>query len=261
MSRVGLNFYKLNNNMQFSVIVALVFAVLAGFLPNYERAVYSMTEPVEWFEARNYTGFPAGDGVPELESREEILKEGEGFTLAVDAGSLEPLHFFLGLSEDAATDSALLRFLNSDDNKKAFGQLFSVELENGDTVIVLLDDQAVKLPRSGTVRLPIGETKKPLSEDAIEYLTAKYDFSEDELTYYVDMAGNWRKSSIARRIVTVRSSVAMAVFIPAVIGTYLLIGRIERKEREHMQQERSEREREYRRKREEGQQDVYQEKL
>ena len=237
MRGMGFNFYKLSNDIQFSVIVALAFAVLAGFLPNYERMVYSMTEPVEWFEARNHTGFPAGDGVPELESGEEILEEGKGFTLTVDAGAVKPLHFFLGLFEDTATDSALRRSLNRDDNKKVFGQLFSVELESGDTVIVLLDDQAVKLPRSGTVRLPIGETKKPLSEDAIKYLTAEYDFSEDELTYYIDMAGNWRKSSSARKIVTVRIIAAMAVFVPVVIGTYLLIGRIERKERERMQQE------------------------
>lgn len=45
------------------------------------------------------------------------------------------------------------------------------------------------------------------------------------------------QSCSARKIVTVRIIAAMAVFVPVVIGTYLLIGRIERKERERMQQE------------------------
>lgn len=247
MSGMGLVFHRLNNKMQMSVIVASVFVVLVGFIPNYEEMIYSQTEPVEWIEAQNYAGYPAGDDVPELASREEILKKGHSYTLVVDAGNIKPLHLFLSLSDHSVSDSAFMRFLNRDDNKNATGQLFSAELENGDTMIVLLDDYAVKLPQSGRVKLPIGKTKK-MEKETIEYLTEKYNFSEDELAYYIDMAGSWRKSDIAERIVTVRISIAMVTFIIVVIGTYILLGKIERKEIERKERERKERVSEYRRK-------------
>lgn len=232
----------LGQNIQFSLIVATFIAALVGFIPNYDRMIYSQTEPVEYLDAHNYTGYPAEDDVPELVSREEILKEGDSYTLVVDAETIKPLHIFLGLSEDTITKSAFVRFLNKDDNKKVYGQLFSVELENGDSMIVLLDDYAVKLPRSGTVKLPIGETKELLWSDAIEYLTDKYDFSEDELAYYVDMAGSWRKSDIAERIVTVRVSICMVVFIVVAVGAFFLFKKIDRKESEKMERERKEKE-------------------
>lgn len=232
----------LRQKIQFSLIVAMFIAALVGFIPNYDRMIYSQTEPVEYFDAQNYTGYPAEDDIPELESREEILEEGDGYTLVVDAGTIKPLHIYLGLSEDTMTKSAFVRFLNKDDNKKVYGQLFSVELENGDTMLVLLDDYAVKLPRSGTVKLPIGETKELLWLDAIEYLTDKYDFSEDELDHYIDMAGSWRKSDIAERIVTVRVSITLITFIIVAAGAFFLYERIDRKEKEKMERERKEKE-------------------
>lgn len=234
--------HRLPENMQFSIIVAMIISALVGFIPNYDRMIYSQTEPVEYFDAHNYTGYPAEDDVPELVSREEILRESDSYTLVVDAETIKPLHIFLGLSEDTITKSAFVRFLNKDDNKKVYGQLFSVELENGDSMLVLLDDYAVKLPRSGTVKLPIGETKELLWSDAIEYLTDKYDFSEDELDYYVDMAGSWRKSDIAERIVTVRISITLVTFIIVAVGAFFLYERIDRKEKEKMERERKEKE-------------------
>lgn len=226
---------RLPENMQFSIIVAMFISALVGFVPNYDKMIYSQTEPVGCFDAEcyiEYTGYPAGDDVPELVSREEILEKGHGYTLVVDAATIKPLHIFLGLSEDTMTESALVRFMNRDENKEVMGQLFSVELANGDTMIVLLDDYALKLPRGGIVKLPIGKTEKLLWSGAIEYLTEKYDFSEDELAYYVDMAGSWRKSDIAERIETVRISVAMVTFIIVAVGGYFLGERIDRKERE-----------------------------
>ena len=227
---MGLKF-RLNEKVQFSIIVASVFAVLVGFLPNYESMIYAQTEPVGYFEAQNRVGYPAGRDVPELASREEILKKGKGYTLVVDAKSIKPLHIYLWLSDHSFTTSAFQRFLNRDENKNAVGQLFSVVLENGDTMIVLLDDYAVKLPRSGKVKLPIGKTEK-MKGKPLEYLEEKYDFSEAEMAYYVDMAGSWRKSKIAGGIETVRIFVFMLTFMIAVIGTYILIEKIERKERE-----------------------------
>lgn len=240
MRGMGFVFHRLSHNIQFSVIVASLFAVLVGFIPNYENMIYSQTEPVGGFDAEcyiEYTGYPAGDDVPELVSREEILEAGHGYTLVVDAATIKPLHIFFGLSEDTMTESALVRFMNRIDNKEALSQLFSVELENGDTMIVLLDDYALKLPRSGMVKLPIGKTEKLLWSGTIEYLTDKYDFSEDELDYFIDMAGSWRKSDIAERIETVRVSIGMVVFIFVAVGTYFLVDKIDRKERERMERE------------------------
>lgn len=241
MRGMGLAFYRLSNNMQFSIIVAAFFSVLVGFIPNYERMIYSQTEPVAGFDAdcfMEYTGYPAGDDVPELVSREEILEKDHGYTLVVDAETIKPLHIFLGLSEDTMTESAFERFMNRDENKEAMGQLFSVELENGDTMIVLLDDYALKLPRSGPVKLPIGKTEKLLWSDVIEYLTDKYDFSEEEMAYYVDMAGSWRESDIAERIETVRVLSWVSVFIIVAVGTYFIVKKTDRKERKRMESER-----------------------
>lgn len=228
---MGLKWFRLNEKVQFSIIVAAVFAVLVGFLPNYESMIYAQTEFVGDFEAQNRVGYPARKDVPELTSREEILTKGKGFTLVVDAKNIKPLHIYLWLSDRSIPASAFERFLNRDDNKNAVGQLFSVVLKNGDTMIVLLDDYAVKLPRSGKVRLPIGKTEK-MKGKPLEYLEERYDFSEDELAYYVDMAGSWRKSKIAEGIETVRIFFFMLTFIIAVVGTYFVTDKIERKERE-----------------------------
>lgn len=228
---MGLKWFRLNEKVQFSIIVASVIAVLVGFLPNYESMIYAKTEFVGDFEAQNHIGYPARKDVPELTSREEVLKKGKGYTLVVDAKSIKPLHIYLWLSDHSFPTSAFQRFLNRDENQKAVGQLFSVVLKNGDTMIVLLDDYAVKLPRSGKVRLPIGKTEK-MKGKPLEYLEERYDFSEDEMAYYIDMAGSWRKSKIAEEIETVRIFVFMLTFIIAVIGTYILTEKLERKERE-----------------------------
>lgn len=225
----------LPENIQFSVIVAILIAPIIGFIPNYDRMIYSQTEPVDYSEAQHYAGYigyPAGDDVPELVSREEILKEDYSYTLVVDAENIKPLHLFFGLCKDTMTKSAFMRSMNRDENEKVYGQLFSVELENGDTVIVLLDDYAIKLPRSGMVKLPIGRTKKLLSIDAKEYLREEYDFSEDELSYYIDMAGGWREGNIAERIVTVRVTATIVMCIIIGFSAYFLIERIDRNERE-----------------------------
>ncbi len=74
------------------------------------------------------------------------------------------------------------------------------------------------------------ETEKiGVKGDRISY--GKYDFSEDELAYYVDMADSWRESDIAERIETVRVSVATVTFITVVFGAYFLTKRIDGKKR------------------------------
>lgn len=233
MNGRGIYLGYLPDDIYFSIIVAFFIGALVYLVPNYDRMIYSQTEPVEYSEAQydiGYIGYPAGDDIPELVSREEILKENYSYTLVVDAETIKPLHIFLGLSEDTITKSAFVRFLNKDDNKKVYGQLFSVELENGDTMLVLLDDYAVKLPRSGTVKLPIGETKELLWLDAIEYLTDNYDFSEDELACYIDMARGWRKSDMVERIETISLLTGSVTIIIVAFGVYFLVKRIERKE-------------------------------
>lgn len=233
MTGRGIYLGDLPSDIYVSMIVAFFIGALVYLVPNYDRMVYSQTEPVEYSEAQHdigYIGYPAGDDVPELVSREEIIKENHSYTLVVDAETIKPLHLYLGLSKDTMTESAFVRFMSRDENKRAMGQLFSVELENGDTMIVLLDDNAVKLPRSGLVKLPIGRTKKLLWSDVKEYLTDKYDFSKDELACYIDMARGWRKSDMAERIETIRLLTGWVTIIIVGFGVYFLVKRIECKE-------------------------------
>lgn len=250
---------RLPATIQLSVMLAILISAIIGFIPNYDRMIYSHTEPVDYSEAQyyaGYIGYPAGDDVLELVSKEEILKEDYSYTLVVDAENIKPLHLFFGLCKDTMTKSAFTRFMNRDENEKVFGQFFSVELENGDTVILLLDDYAIKLPRKGMIKLPIGETKKLLWTDVKDYLREKHDFSEDELACYVDMGSGWRGSKIAERIVTVRITVMMVMCIVIGFGAYFIIEKIDRKERaiidERMKRERMEKELEYKRKNEGG---------
>lgn len=246
----GTAFHRLPDNVQFSVIVALFLSVLVLYVPNYDRMIYRQTKPVEYADAYGHAGYPAEDDVPELVSREEVLKERDSYTLVVDAETIEPLHVFYRMSDRTISKSAFLRYFDKNQNKTVAGQFFSVELENGDTMIVLLDDHAVKLPRSGLVRLPIGETKET-GEYLMEQLSAKDDFSEEELAHYVDMAGDWRKSGVAGRIELVRYSITFAVFLIVAIGGWVLLVRLDRREeerKEREQRERDEREREYQRK-------------
>lgn len=226
-------FYRLPEDIKISIIVGLFISVLVSYIPNYDRLLYSQTESVEYILAQNYAGYPAGEDVPELVSREEILEERHAYTLVVDAESIKPLHLYLRLSVSDRTisESAFFRFWDKVANEETSGQFYSVVLESGDTMIVLLDDYAVKLPRSGMVRLPIGTTQNT-GETLQRYLARKGDFSQDELAYYVDMASRWRSGKIAEKIEDVRFPIWMVTWMLVGFGTYYLFKKMERIESE-----------------------------
>lgn len=230
--------FRINRGiLEFSLIMAVFISALVAFLPNYDRLLYPQTEPVKYLWSEYNTGYPAGEDVPELASREEILKERHGYTLVVDARNIKPLHLYLGLHNDILSESAFSRFWDKLEEKKASGQFYSVVLENGDTMIVLLDDHAVKLPRNGKVKLPIGKTEKTWKA-LRETLAEKGDFSEEELAYYIDMASDWRRSDVAKKIEGVRGSVSIITLLIVPFGAYYLMVRMERMERKRAEDRR-----------------------
>ena len=220
--------YRLNYKVRCGFLVSFIFAVLFAVLPNYEAIQYSKTKAED--DAQDYVGYPAGDDVPVLETLEEITAEKNVFTIEVDVEDIQPLGVYHGLTNNAVTSSAARRFLLGigNDSDTAMGQFYSVNLNNGDMVIVFLDDYVVKLPHSGEVRLPRGEVKL-LGDGSKKHISAKAGISKKDLKYYVNMVGSWRDSSIAENGKTMRIWVVAIVFLTVFPLVYFVLWGLERK--------------------------------
>ena len=60
-------------------------------------------------------------------------------------------------------------------------------------MLIFIDDRAFTIPKSGIIKLPVASTKKLKNEKVLHKLAEITRLSQDELTYYVDVAGKWRE--------------------------------------------------------------------
>ncbi len=214
-------FFRLPPRAQASFLIAVFLIVLIAILPNYEARAYRKTPPSD--DWGGDIGYPAGDNTKILRSADEIAGEKYVYTLEADASAIRPLGVYRGIQSNSITKSGLLRAFQGygNDPETTMGQYYSVELDDGETAIVFFDDAVVKLPRSGTVRLPRGQTKL-LGQTSIDYISEKAGIPKKSLKYYVHMVGDWRNSSYAEKSMSGRIAATAVIFLTVFPGGYIL---------------------------------------
>ena len=220
---------RLGEKASFSLIVTVVLIIVLTWFPNYEKLSHSMMEPVNEADYE-YVGFPAGEAIPVLETAMEIDQERSVYTIEVDASRMVPLRVFSSLAGEGITDSRAPRVLCFDDFKKMMAQYYAVELDDGEKVLCLIDDFAVKIPGSGRIKLPIGRTEV-LGKTSKKYLSRQAGILEGEFSRYVNMVGSWRHSQYAAKGRTIRMMIIIGCFLVVAPFVYWTVWRLERKER------------------------------
>lgn len=220
--------FRLSSKAKTSFIIAFLLVILVAVIPNYDSYLYSKAESVN--DKEKYVGYPAGDEVPVLEKWEEIVKTKTVFTIEVDASSIKPSGVYLGLSRSTVTKSKFLRFFMGfgNDYETSMGQYYLAELDNGDKVLFFLDDHVVKLPKSGRVKLPRCEVKIS-GVTAQIYLAEKTGLPKEDLFYYVDAAGTWRTSQLAKKGMNYRLCATGIIILIVVPLVYFLLLFLEKK--------------------------------
>ncbi len=206
--------------------IIMVLVLLIGIFrifSNPHRLAYMLEKPVSQKEIdedpRFSNGYPAGDGIPVAKSVADI-KNNLYFTLEVSAENVERTrHFFIKDITDARDGSSkvgrrtvysyipsryyhsfhlggdlcyLLRRARWNFDDTSYGEFCVVTLESGEKVMVLWDLTMLDIPEGQKIRLPIGKQ----GNYRMEHLNTKryaYDFSDVDVSWYVDMVGDWEK--------------------------------------------------------------------
>ena len=217
---------RLSDSARFCFLIAFALTILVAVIPNYEAFFYAKTEPVNG--TSGYLGYPAGDVVEVLRSAEGMEKEVHVFTIEVDAQNLKPLGVYHGLGAfTKVTDHGIFHFVRRFHTDQTYGQFYLVELENGDQVVVLLDDIVLKLPKTGKVKLPRGKVEK-LGETSKKYLSDKLGMHQTDLKYYVDAARNWR-SYEGKKSNQVRAILSIVCLVSGFLLGYVLLVQLRKK--------------------------------
>lgn len=188
---------KLRGDVELAMFVAAVIAVLVSALPIYQRTAYEDTPNVTYSKYRDYAGYPAGEGFPVVNSREEIAACEGNFVIEIDMDKLEGLKIYGELQGDCYGTNSVLRVLKNNEDG-GVGRYFIATLGSGEQVIILLDDLTIDLPKEGVVRLPVGRLNG-MGSGLLKEFREQTELSDEELEWYVDMAGDWRKSDISQK--------------------------------------------------------------
>ena len=89
-------------------------------------------------------------------------------------------------------------------------------------ILALIDDRAFTLPQTGCVELPVASTKRITNKTIINKLENSTGLSSEEVRYYVDTAGIWRKSPDGEKIKEEAQTKGAIVFIMvSIVGAFL----------------------------------------
>lgn len=231
---------RIRSDILIKVLIGIVIAILVGIVPNYQIFIYNKLEPLTAQDVKDQSikysiGYmPAGD-ISNATSAEEI-RNSAYCTIAVKGKNLHPTGYYKILDETQAgvkkgtgrkavdvnnykykSNGFSIWFMNNAGPQ--YGQFYVAELDNGDKIIVLLDQTVLSHSKSKTIQLPIGTVKDQYPTNFFESISSKYDLTETG-TWYVDMAGsNFINSTHTESLVIIRFALAAAAFIL----TYLIL--------------------------------------
>lgn len=214
-----------------SVLLALCAGILV-YLPHYEKKIYENTSPItpetlqtaaetdggkHW--AGRFDGYPA-EGMETEEKDFATLTESseKPVCLVVDAEKLTPTGIYKRVYCFAKSYSAThsSRRATSGTKTSSFGfppeytrsyiktlvsrkkaiyaQYYVLSLEDGQKILVLLNDTAVEIPKKGNVKLPYATCELLLDfNEAEQQAASEYNLTRDEngSLYYLDAAEQW----------------------------------------------------------------------
>lgn len=203
------------------------------YLPHYEKKIYENTSPVTpetlqdaagakggkvW--AGQFSGYPTEGMETEEKDFESLTGTGEekAVCLEVEAENLIPTGIYKCVycfaksysathTSKRATDGmktgsfgfppeytkSYFRTLLSR-NKAIYAQYYVLTLEDGQKILVLLNDTAVEVPEKGKMKLPYAVCEMLMDfNEAEEQAAAEYNLTRDEngRLYYLDAAEQW----------------------------------------------------------------------
>lgn len=194
-------FYRLSPTMVLRLIITVWTAFIVAFVPNYQRIAYQDTPARDYHYYDCYdndnAGYPAGEGYPMIQSVKEIQLY-DNYVIQVDVKNLEQTQVYEYLLDGKMFGSVIGRAVNNNISDYGIGQYYIATLENGEKLLLLLDDTAIRIPKSGKMVLPIGKTCRSKTNRFFSEIQEKYQLPEGEIIEYVDMAGRWRESEQAQ---------------------------------------------------------------
>ena len=195
--------------------------------PDYGREIYNNTAPVDYDEYKDQTGFPAGKGYEVLTSRKAIVENEKNYLIKIDVSNLESTKLYKAIGESNYYTNKFGKYTEGN-IEGGVGTFYIAKLENGDKILVLIDDRTVTIPKSGAVELPVASTKSVDTMELADKLEEITGLTEDELTYYVDTTEAWRKSEEGQRIRERALTVCAVVFVGVTIICSFLFTYIEK---------------------------------
>lgn len=186
-------------SITFAILLATFIACGVALIPDYGKVIYKSAEPVDYEKYEDQTGYPAGAGYEELTSREEIVEAEENYIIKVEAENLEATTMYKELSGTGYYIKKTARYEHGN-TEGGVGTFYVAKLKDGQKMLVFIDDRAFTIPKSGIIKLPVASTKKLKNEKVLHKLEEITGLSQDELTYYVDVAGKWREGEDGQKI-------------------------------------------------------------
>lgn len=191
-----LAYYRLGPSMVVRLIITVWTAFIVAYVPNYQKIAYQNTTPRDYRDYVDNAGYPAGRGYPEIQSVKEIQLY-DNYVIEVDVKNLEQTHVYKDLQLHGTMSGGVWgrinRVLNNNLSDYGIGQYYVATLENGEKLLLFLDDTAISIPKSGRLLLPVGTTRRVKTNELFAEIQDKYQLPKGETIEYVDMAGGWRR--------------------------------------------------------------------
>lgn len=204
-------FNRMRDEVALGLVAATFIIYIFILIPNYQQIAYQNTEARSYDWCKRYVGYPADEQYPTVSSIIDIKeKSKDTFTIRTEASKIEALDVYLDLDTDKWTTSGLARAWSMKCNER-IGRLFRVQLENGEEIIILLDEQTINMPKKGNFTLPIGEYEG-LKEGKFTRKLEEVSGIE-EVSFIIDMAGDWRKGEESESFENVRCFIAVVVWV------------------------------------------------
>lgn len=216
---------KMSDSMYLIVIISAFIAVFAGFMPDYQKSAYAKEQLLSYDEYAHYTGYPGTDDYPTASDYDE-MKELKNFVIETDVRNIKATGLYITFKDmKLFGKKGLKMFRNLDDG--GVGQLYLVNPNgDGDSIFVLLDDDTINIPKSGTVRLPIGEIVNKQYSSMMKY----YDEAgKNNVEWYVDAATDWRNGVTAKAVERQRYMISFGTFVGSAVILYIISRIVSRK--------------------------------
>ena len=177
-------FSRIKDSIACAIIIGAILGWCIMLIPDYGREIYNNTAPVDYDEYTDQTGFPAGKGYEVLTSRKAIVENEKNYIIKIDTSDLESTNLYKAIGRSKYYTSKFAKY-DRGNLKGGVGTFYIAKLENGDKILVLIDDRTVTIPKSGAVELPVASTKSVDTMELADKLEEITGLTEDELTYYV----------------------------------------------------------------------------